>query len=470
MKHMRPANSAPPPSRGIGRAAGTRISTRLRTLCHALLLTAALAAAIPDADAAAALPQYFPDTSLGVASCSNSLCHGSSDYWKDSNVLQNEYRTWQQTDKHARAYAVLMNEQSRQIAKKLGLRTAPERADLCLDCHAHNVPATHRGAKFVLADGVTCEACHGPAQRWVRSHVEAKATHARNRLHGLYPTEDPVARARLCLSCHFGNSRKFVTHRMMAAGHPRMSFELDTFGEIAPAHWRIDADWIKRKGEWDGVRAWAAGQAVAAQELIRILVDPRRGRDGLFPELVLFDCHACHHSMADKRMTAEQMHVGPGLVRLNDASLLLLRHIARRVDPAGADAFGTQVRRLRQAVAGGDDGIAEAGATLHALDALLEKIAQHAFGTADLRAMLRSLIADGLAGQYVDYQGAEQVTMATQSLAAMLARRGELRAATVGSAMRGLLATVADDEKYQPTVFQAALRELNRALEEGMRE
>ena len=30
---------------------------------------------------------------------------------------------------------------------------------------------------------------------------------------GLFPTDDPAERARLCLSCHFGNADRFVTHR-----------------------------------------------------------------------------------------------------------------------------------------------------------------------------------------------------------------------------------------------------------------
>jgi hypothetical protein len=77
---------------------------------------------------------------------------------------------------------------------------------------------------------------------------------------GLYPTDQPVAQARLCLSCHFGNRDKFVTHRMMGAGHPRMSFELDTFSQTQPPHFVADADWERRKGAYDGVRVWAVGR------------------------------------------------------------------------------------------------------------------------------------------------------------------------------------------------------------------
>src|SRR4029079_7873787 len=110
----------------------------------------------------------------------------------------------------------------------------------------------------------------------------------------LYPTSDPVAQARLCLSCHFGNSDKFVTHRMMGAGHPRMSFELETFAQTQPPHFVIDADWQKRKREWDGVRVWAIGQALAAGETLDVLLHPPRRRRRALPEAGGFDFHTAH--------------------------------------------------------------------------------------------------------------------------------------------------------------------------------
>ena len=46
-------------------------------------------------------------------------------------------------------------------------------------------------------------------------------TRARNTELGIYPTDEPVARANLRLACHFGNRQKFVDHRLMGAGRPR---------------------------------------------------------------------------------------------------------------------------------------------------------------------------------------------------------------------------------------------------------
>jgi len=95
------------------------------------------------------LPYQSPDKSVGVVNCANSVCHGSVQPFKDSNVLQTEYVTWSRVDKHARAFQVLGNEQSQRIARNLGIGD-PMQAKLCLDCHTHNVPETQRGERFKL--------------------------------------------------------------------------------------------------------------------------------------------------------------------------------------------------------------------------------------------------------------------------------------------------------------------------------
>jgi hypothetical protein len=415
-----------------------------------------------------ALPYQSQATTVGVVNCASSLCHGSISPWKDSNVLQNEYVTWSRVDKHStQAYQVLLTERSRKIAANLGLKEPAHQAKICLDCHSHNPAPRLRGERFRAGEGVTCESCHGPAEKWIQSHVASGATHADNVAHGLYPTNEPVAQARLCLSCHFGNKDKFVTHRMMGAGHPRMSFELDTFSQSEPAHFVIDADWQKRKGTRDAARVWAIGQALAATEILDLLLDPKRSHDGLFPELVVFDCHACHHSMRDVRWTP-RTHASPGRIRLNDANFLMLRRIAARaVAPEQSMELTQQVAQLQRAVAGdGGDALEAARALRASIDSLAAKIAQRTFTAADLRAMVAGLVDDGVAGQYRDYAGAEQATMAIASLANYLARRGELADVRgVNAALDRVYETVKDDETYKPERYQAALAALGAKME-----
>ena len=438
------------------------------TALYKLLMTVTVAGLLQAAAAngAAVLPQYAHDKTLGVGSCASSLCHGAIETWKDSHVLQNEYVTWSRSDKHARAYAVLLSDRSKEIAKKLALPEPAHKSDLCLDCHTHNPKPAQRSKGFQITDGIACEACHGPAERWVRSHVETGVTHANNLVRGMYPTSEDVARARLCLSCHLGTKDKFVTHKIMAAGHPRMSFEMDTFTQIGPAHFRIDADWQRRKGNWNDVRAWAIGQAVAAREMLSLLQGPR-GRDGLFPELVLFDCHSCHHPMADKRNTAARVGAGPGFVRLNDANLLMLRQIVRRVVPAEAAMFAQQVGQLHKSVASGSDALAQARIVEELIGSIIPKIGAHGFSGEDLRAIMLGLIDDGLAGQYDDYQGAEQAVMAVQSVVDLMGRHNLLRTQPLRPTLKRLLAVVSHDEKYQPAALNKVLRELKSNVETG---
>jgi hypothetical protein len=118
----------------------------IRSLRAWLLLAMALVWSTVAAQPAAhpPLPYQTGDKSVGVVNCANSLCHGSVQPFKDSNVLQNEYVTWSRVDKHARAYKVLSNEQSARIARNLGIGNAWE-AKICVDCHAHNIPKDKRG-------------------------------------------------------------------------------------------------------------------------------------------------------------------------------------------------------------------------------------------------------------------------------------------------------------------------------------
>ena len=406
------------------------------------------------------LPDKLRDKTLGVVSCASSLCHGSIGTWNGSPVVQNEYVIWSRLDKHARAYKLLLNEKSRRIAANLGLPQPAHQSKLCLDCHSYNPVAPAPAHK--ISDGISCEGCHGPAERWIASHTAPDANHAGNIAHGMYPSDQPLARARLCLSCHFGTSDKYVTHRIMAAGHPRMSFEMETFTNLQPAHFKIDADYVRRKGDVDGVRIWAIGQAVAVATQIDILLDPRRGRDGAFPELTLFDCHACHHPMADTRwkpVTGFGKSISPGLVRLNASGMLMLRLILGQIDPALGERFTQAVEQLNQAVAGNGD-MAERAL---AVKALAEESARRIVSTGvsrdNLRAMALVLVDDGLAGGFSDYAAAEQAAMALGSVVNTLHRLGQLTAvASLNQGLANLRAALVQDEAYKPAEFQARLR------------
>ncbi len=416
----------------------------------------------------ATLPHFAEDSHLGVTSCAGSTCHGAVEPWKDSTVLQNEYITWQRQDKHAKAYQVLLNERSQRIAKNLGLPNA-HTAEICLDCHADNPAANKRGRQFQVSDGVGCEACHGGAQRWLGIHIAGSGSHQDNVTAGMYPTENAVDRAKLCVSCHFGDTRKFVTHRIMGAGHPRMSFELNTFTAIQPAHYRVDLDYPKRKRVFTGMQTWAIGQSIALSETLDALMDAKRGRDGIFPELVLFDCHSCHHPMSNLRWEARaSTGLGPGVVKFNDANVIMLRIIADRVDPEQGKAVRALGVALHTASTQGHDAMLKVAKDLREVSGkLTDKFAAHVFGKDDMTALLTGVVKEGLSGEYIDYSAAEQATMALGSIITAMRAGGiidEKQQTSLSAAVDKCYAAVAKDEEYQPRTFIAALQLVQAAI------
>ena len=119
------------------------------------------------------------------ASCASSGCHGSTTPLDTTKVLQNEYYTWLNSDRHAQAYNVLFDERSARIARNMRLRKRAYEEKLCLDCHTTNVPAQSIAGNIDLEDGVQCEVCHGPAGGWRAEHTEEGWTHEQSVARGM---------------------------------------------------------------------------------------------------------------------------------------------------------------------------------------------------------------------------------------------------------------------------------------------
>jgi len=410
------------------------------------------------------------DAHLGVGSCAGSPCHGAaSTTKKNSDVLQNEYLTWQRNDKHAKAYTVLQGDLGKRIAANLGIGPA-EQAKVCLDCHADNVAPEAQGVEFRISDGVGCEACHGGAQRYLGPHVSGHVTHAdlvRN--DGLFPTEKPVERAKLCLSCHLGDDTRFITHKIMGAGHPRLGFELQTFTQIEPAHFVIDDIYRKRKTVAKGVQFWAVGQALALERLVSGLADQKHQGDGVFPELIFFDCQACHHPMSNLRWEKRaSTGLGPGLPQFNDANAIMLRAIAARVAPELGKSLDADVRALHQALSVGEGRPAEIARrvadTAHKLGDIL---ATHDFSKADMRDMLLAVVRSGRNGDASNYAAAEQASMAFASIIYTLNTDGALEPSAYAALKAGLdqcYAAVQKEDSYDPAKFAAAAQAVAQAI------
>ena len=377
--------------------------------------------------------------------------------------MRNEFRIWNESDPHARAYATLLNSQSKRIAKNLGLADAAE-SSLCLGCHADNVPIESRGPEFDIADGVTCESCHGGGEGYLQIHTTGD--HKASLANGLYPTEDPHARAELCVSCHVGNdSDRKITHEIMGAGHPRLSFELNTFSSIQPAHYEVDADYIERKGNITELQVWAMGQVIAARQFLSNVDSFPKA--GLFPELVHMDCLGCHQEMSKLTWSKNPLTSLPaGALRYNDSYLLSSYQVAKAIVPELANpllkdikAFLSNEKDERLLVV-----------RLKKLDASLAKVeanlSESPINSEQGLNILATLVDVGLTSSHRDYASAEQSAMAINSVLKVLDAENELTRSRgdVVAGVNSLYSSLDDEDNYSSQEFVRGLKKIRRAL------
>ncbi len=242
----------------------------------------------------------------GAGSCSSVACHGSAAPTGRS-ILGNEHTTWATQDKHSNAYLVLFTDRSRAIANALGIDAT--RSERCLGCHATPARGASRAATF--GDGVSCEACHGSAEKWIGPHTEdgweSVSPAVKEQRFGLFATKDLSRRAAVCAGCHVGSPAKEdqiardVNHDLIAAGHPALRFEFSAYLALIAPHWTEKG----RNAQPDfAARAWAVGQVVCAKAALDVLQD-RAARSQIkmqsertpWPELSDYSCFSCHQDL-----------------------------------------------------------------------------------------------------------------------------------------------------------------------------
>ncbi len=413
---------------------------------------------------------------VGVASCAGSTCHGRSEP-TGKVVRQDELLQWQNPSSaagaHSRAHAALSSVRGRAIAAKLGIGPA-ESAGECIGCHSDPAFAG-KGALFHTSDGVGCEACHGGAQNWLSSHYAVGATHASNVARGMVPLDQPRARAEKCLDCHFSSDRpgQFISHRIMAAGHPRVSFELDLFSSLQQHH-DEDADYTQRKHRISGVKLWAIGQASAVARATALYANPKLGSEGAFPEFTFFDCQTCHREIIDgpKGRSAWLPNPGrpipSGMPAFNDENMIMLAAAAKVAAPAMAAKLDSDSRAFHAALAKDRPSAVAAARALGATaSALAGRFERADLGRNDIFAIIDSIASEAIAARFTDYEGSVQAVMAVDTLLNTLVKQGYVSAGAArgvrGSIDRAYKA-VNDSNGYRPAEFKGALGQAAAAI------
>jgi hypothetical protein len=155
--------------------------------------------------------------------------------------------------------------------------------------------------------------------------------------------------------------------------------------------------------------------------------------------------------------------LGPGIVRFNDANLVMLRIIAGVVSPPLANRLAQQGRAFHVASMQGEQQWQSAARALQATALQATDVfAEHDFTDArTLRALLDALVREGTKGEYVDYMVAEQTTMAMGTLVQAMQDAeiiSDSEADRVQAVMDELYQAVAEDERYRPKVALDALQ------------
>jgi hypothetical protein len=367
---------------------------------------------------------------LGAASCSGSACHGSTTPRDKLKIAQNEFFVWSEKDAHTKAYEVLTKPDAKIIAKNLRIPKAEE-SDRCLVCHAVPVAAERQGSLYEITEGISCEGCHGAAERWLGPHIRRDFDMQKGVQLGMYPTKDFGKRVEKCLGCHAGaDGLKVVDHELIGAGHPRLKFELDVYSTKMPAHWRPPKD--KQAAMWLGARAWAIGQAGAFRNEIKMLMSSRRSRVGIWPDLTHFDCFACHHPVVDhlKKLTEQQKNEQrwrfrdyegkPGRLVWNSAGYTIYRHILAQVSPEDGKTLDQLIKVFHEGLTGKGVSAETFGSTLSKLsdlsDKLVAAVSQQSFNQPVVLALMRSISADGRRLAAAGFQSAEQAVLSVASL------------------------------------------------------
>jgi YVTN family beta-propeller protein len=125
---------------------------------------------------------------VGAAACGK--CH-------EGKLAGNQHSHWL-LSAHAKAWSTLSTPEAKVMARLSGLQMDPEKAPICLGCHATAADAEdwEKDPGFRLEDGVQCEKCHGPGSEYMDAKVMRDPAAARRAGLRRFTRRD-------CAVCHY---------------------------------------------------------------------------------------------------------------------------------------------------------------------------------------------------------------------------------------------------------------------------
>lgn len=290
-------------------------------------------------------------------------------------------------------------------------------------------------------------------------------------------TRNVIVRTQKCLECHLGTEEKFVDHEMIAAGHPDLYFELDSFSAVMPRHWKIPrevpAGRPDEDGTWVGVRDWSTGQAVQLNADMKRLT--WRAKKDIWPEYSELSCFACHHSLgpALESWRQERSYAGrrPGDPGWNNSRYAVFRLLAKQVDSASAqelDKHLLTVSREMSKLNPDRNTVVEAAAAAEPLAMrIAERLNTMQYDQAIALRMMQRIAEDADEIAIADERAAEQAAMALDSLYIAYSKEAKpANAAEVRGAINELFKQfeMQTQSAYNADRFAASLRRIGEMI------
>jgi hypothetical protein len=198
---------------------------------------------------------------------------------------------------------------------------------------------------------------------------------------------------------------------MMAAGHPRLVFELDTYLEL----WRTGGgrEHYRKKVPTNHSAMWVKGLVDSSRRQLNLIEQHGAGRMGPIPDFGIFACHSCHR---DLRLTAfggsSGLGIEPGDLRWQDAHLLVLRRVTAALQLGARTDLDRAVIALQKAAHGDAASLRAAlSQTRTALSSTEKQLAEVSWSSGQLNTVAQSLVDASRRGEFPDPAAAEQAAM-----------------------------------------------------------
>jgi hypothetical protein len=319
---------------------------------------------------------------------------------------------------------------------------------------------------------VSCEACHGKADDWIDAHLTGawrqKSPEEKQQL-GMTALADPVVLTRTCAGCHVGAPPdgempgRDVNHDLIAAGHPRLMFEMTSYFANLPRHWREAAvnggPDAPHQHTVPEVRLWAVGQAVTAEAALTLLQHRAASEHAPWPEFAEYDCASCHHQLA----TPSQRQAGSGnrlgVPPWGTWSFAMMPVLA---ELAGGDVELSALDKLRRRLSEfppRDEATQQAHAALKQVARLRGRLAEMPLDPPTAAKWLNGLTEHPLLSERLNWDRAEQTFLALHALNQTVRDDAMRRRLARLAAVRAFPAGYDSPRGFDPAHFAKLLRE-----------